>query len=830
MRITANRTALLLVLVGAILTAGVLGFYSVTVSSLRRQAQLQQQRRVEEFAGRLNSYLLVSEQTARSVALLVAPERDRSRVERLLLRTLASTSPIHVYGVGAWFEPYRFSSRIRYFGPYAHRSRAGPPKLVMTYEWCTPAYDFHRQPWYQIGKQGGGTPRFTEPYFDTDYVYMTASQAFFDDKGRFNGVVSVDLILPQLRDIVAQMNRSEHESIFVVTRHGALFAHPEENQLLAWARAHHRQPVSLLDVSAQDLAAFEREHHPHRARVTTTATIPTTGWNVRIATDRATLFSEVSRFQHAVELAVAVFWAACLIGVAGLRRLGHIQAELAARRRVQEELAKSERKLREVLETAVDAVVAFDATGRIVDWNAQAQTLFGWKREEALGRSVGETLFPEWQRHDFDAAQLINRRVELRALHRDIGEFPVEMTLNDIRADGYHLYYAFVADITKRHLVEMERQRLLAQVRQHSAELQALIDHMMESVVACDAEGRISFANKAGLKLLALEASDLGLMRPLEETDIRHWRTWDGRPFNVEDVPIIRALHGETVHDVEVVLFTRHESRRYLRVSAVPIRDAEGRLRAAVAVARDVSEEVEFERMQDEFVKVAAHELKTPITVTKAYADLLLSMPEDLSARQRAMLEAIVRGARRIDRVAIELLDISQLHLGRLKVLKQPLDLGAVVGEALREFAPRHPHHPIRLNVSGTAIVNADRQRLTQVVRELLDNAVTYSPDGGDVDIELQVNEQEAQIAVRDHGIGIPREKQARVFERFYRAHSGTSHDYGGIGVGLYISREMVLRHGGRVWFESEEGRGSTFYIALPLLVPAEAGKVVLHG
>jgi len=192
------------------------------------------------------------------------------------------------------------------------------------------------------------------------------------------------------------------------------------------------------------------------------------------------------------------------------------------------------------------------------------------------------------------------------------------------------------------------------------------------------------------------------------------------------------------------------------------------------------------------------------------------------------MLEAIVRGAERIDRVAIELVDISQLHLGRLKVRKQPLELGAVLASVVKEVSPLHPHHPIHLQLDATAMVNADHQRLTQVLMELLNNAATYSPEGGDIDVALHVSEREAHIAVRDHGIGIPRKKQARVFQRFYRAHSGTPHDYGGIGVGLYISREMVLRHGGRMWFESEEGQGTTFYVTLPLFTITQGGREVV--
>ncbi|MHB8993407.1 MAG: sensor histidine kinase, partial [Chloroflexota bacterium] len=115
------------------------------------------------------------------------------------------------------------------------------------------------------------------------------------------------------------------------------------------------------------------------------------------------------------------------------------------------------------------------------------------------------------------------------------------------------------------------------------------------------------------------------------------------------------------------------------------------------------------------------------------------------------------------------------------------------------------------------AVVKGDRDRLEQVLVNLLDNAIRYSPTEREIEVGVVVRDREAIVSVRDHGVAIPREKQGRIFQRFYRAHTGTPHDYGGMGVGLYISREIVSRHLGRMWFESEKGRGSCFYFSLPL-------------
>ena len=125
-------------------------------------------------------------------------------------------------------------------------------------------------------------------------------------------------------------------------------------------------------------------------------------------------------------------------------------------------------------------------------------------------------------------------------------------------------------------------------------------------------------------------------------------------------------------------------------------------------------------------------------------------------------------------------------------------------------------HRRLVVNAPATVVVSADRLRLEQAARRLVDNAIRYSPLGGDVDIDVAPSDNDVMISVRDRGIGIPADQQNRIFELCFRAHAGTTHDVGGLGIGLFMAREITVRHGGAMWFESEEGRGSTFYMRLP--------------
>jgi signal transduction histidine kinase len=153
------------------------------------------------------------------------------------------------------------------------------------------------------------------------------------------------------------------------------------------------------------------------------------------------------------------------------------------------------------------------------------------------------------------------------------------------------------------------------------------------------------------------------------------------------------------------------------------------------------------------------------------------------------------------------------------------LDLTELVAQTVDRIDLTTSKHQVRLTRADPVVLRGDRDRLESVILTLLDNAIRYMPRGGPIDVEVTVLEKEAVVSVRDEGVGIPKAKQAHIFERFYRAHTGTPYDYGGMGVALYIARKIVAQHGGRTWFESEENKGSTFSFSLPLEQPASGQK-----
>jgi signal transduction histidine kinase len=224
-------------------------------------------------------------------------------------------------------------------------------------------------------------------------------------------------------------------------------------------------------------------------------------------------------------------------------------------------------------------------------------------------------------------------------------------------------------------------------------------------------------------------------------------------------------------------------------------------------------------RSRDEFLSVVAHEFKTPITALLGYTQLVQRRAAaQLAERDRRALQVIGEQATRLSRLVETLLDVSRLQLGRLHLEQRPLDLCRLVEQVVDELRGTCPAHRIVVACGDAVELVGDAVRLRQVLQNLIDNAVKYSPSGGRVRVSVARQGGWAHLAVADEGIGIPSAALGHIFERFYRAENIGQHgDISGFGIGLYLVQELVAHHGGRVAVESVEGQGSTFTVWLPL-------------
>ncbi len=361
-------------------------------------------------------------------------------------------------------------------------------------------------------------------------------------------------------------------------------------------------------------------------------------------------------------------------------------------------------------------------------------------------------------------------------------------------------------------LLQVLLARMVVALRRRDERVRATIDSMPDAVAVVDPEARVVDVNRAAVELLGV-TDQAELLLPLPVLAQRfQLRRSDGSPF---PPAVLGAVKGETLRDHEAI-FRRPDGRDvYVEITASPVRQGSGRQRGlAVAVVRDMTELRRFEEMREDFLATAGHEFKTPLAVIKAQAQLLQRRTE-VDPRG---LQVLNRQVERLTRLTHQLVELSRLRLGGAELRRETYDLGEQVAEVLTRLQSLAAGHRLTLARREPAPVHADRERMEQVLVNLVDNAVKFSPGGCDVETTMARQGGEVQVSIRDMGVGIPRDKQARIFERYYRAHAGTAEDYGGIGVGLDMSREIVSRHGGRMWFESEPGVGSIFSFTLPLV------------
>ncbi len=371
--------------------------------------------------------------------------------------------------------------------------------------------------------------------------------------------------------------------------------------------------------------------------------------------------------------------------------------------------------------------------------------------------------------------------------------------------------------ITSALLFELIRRSDVG-LRALGAEVRATFDSMLDGVLVVDTRHQIVEANRAAMELLGVERKE-ELLIPLEEWGRSfHLRYVDGTAVPPDQYASVRALAGERVPAYDAVVRRRDGRDVFVSVTAAPVRDASSQLELAVAVLRDVSAARRLDEMREEFLATAAHEFKTPLAVIKAHAQVM----QRRSPPDPEGLTVIQRQVERLNRLVEHLLDTSRLRVRSGEGRRDTFDLTALAAEVVERTRAVAPGHRLTVAASGATVVSADRDRILRVITSLVDNAVRFSPHGGAVAIEITASGREAVVSVSDRGVGIPAERQARIFERYYRAHAGTPQDYGGLGLGLDMSREIVSRHGGRMWFESTPGMGSTFHFSLPLSVRPE--------
>jgi signal transduction histidine kinase len=304
-----------------------------------------------------------------------------------------------------------------------------------------------------------------------------------------------------------------------------------------------------------------------------------------------------------------------------------------------------------------------------------------------------------------------------------------------------------------------------------------------------------------------------------ETTDGRTlYLTMVNLPYRDERGRIVGLLYLVEDH-TEAGILKQHlsQSRNELRLAQAQLARQNLELAAANAELRRLDE------LKSTFVSVAAHELRSPLTAIQGYLEMLIDRDVGpLSAQQREYLEIIQISAERLLRITGSLLNVTRIETGRVDLVLQPTDLFALIERVAAEYEPQvtaRAQHLALHHVPGLPPVLCDPVRTAQIVGNLVSNAIKYTPPGGHIDIRIDRAQDEGfvQMSVTDDGAGIRLEDHDKLFKRFFRAASAVQAGTSGTGLGLYITRSLVELHGGRIWFESASGQGSTFCVTLPV-------------
>jgi two-component system phosphate regulon sensor histidine kinase PhoR len=352
------------------------------------------------------------------------------------------------------------------------------------------------------------------------------------------------------------------------------------------------------------------------------------------------------------------------------------------------------------------------------------------------------------------------------------------------------------------------QQELERQIAGRESDTQTIVGAMEDGVLVVDARSRITLMNPTFQKLFDLREPAVGV--PLVEA-VRH--------------ATLDQLVGETLKTREAmrseltVTDSRTHGERHIEVSAVPIKKADDEMSGAVVLLHDVTESKQVDQIRREFIANVSHELRTPLSILRGYIEVLLDEPETPREELARILSIMERHSKRLQRLVDDLLTLAQLESSQATLELSVVRVDELFNNLIRDWKEKLAAKNLKVIVDLTpeaSTFRADGTRLEEVLYNLLDNAVKFSRENGQIHLQAARRGSETVLSVADNGFGISKEHLPRIFERFYRADKARSRELGGTGLGLAIVKHIAQLHGGHVEAESELGQGTTIRVVLP--------------
>ncbi len=509
------------------------------------------------------------------------------------------------------------------------------------------------------------------------------------------------------------------------------------------------------------------------------------------------------------------------------------------RKRAEAALRESEAHTRLIVDTALDAAITIDAEGRITSWNAQAEAIFGWPRQNAVGRLLSDTIIPPQYgdahrrglKHFLATGEgpVLNKRIEITALHQDGREFPVELAISPVKSGETFTFSAFVRDITERKRAD---EALRASERQLSLVYDNVSDIIFYLAVESDDRFRFVSINPAFLKATGLtESQVVGQLVQEVIPEPAH--------------ALVLGNYEEAIRDKKTVTWEEVSvyptGTKHGEVSVTPIFDANGHCTNLIGTVHDITErkqaEEEIRQLNAElehrvlertaqleaanqeleaFSYSVSHDLRAPLRAVIGFAGAVLEdYAERLDAEGRRYLTIIHDSARNMGQLIDDLLMLSRL--GRQQMTLSEIDMTALARSVAEELQRAMPERALQFVIPALPTARGDRALIHQVWVNLLSNAVKFTRfrDQAVIEVGGKAGASENVYVVRDNGVGFDNRYVDKLFGVFQRLHGAD--EFEGTGIGLSIVRRVIHRHGGQVCAEGQVERGAAFYFTLPV-------------
>jgi PAS domain S-box-containing protein len=386
---------------------------------------------------------------------------------------------------------------------------------------------------------------------------------------------------------------------------------------------------------------------------------------------------------------------------------------------------------------------------------------------------------------------------------KDGSVFPVEVSVSGVTIDKTKYIFSAVRDITDRKKIEDK-------LKESEEKYKIIVEGAKDfAIMTLDENGKISSWNEGAKRILGynfdeVQGKNAGLFFP------------DPKDAKKE---IDTAIESGKAADENWHI--KKDGSKFWASGVLMARyDKKGKVVGYIKILRDLTEKMQLEERKDIFIGLAGHELKTPLTTIKAYTQILKrsfkksSTPDPTTTKY---LDKIETHTNKLEELVNDLLDISKIEEGRLGFNPEIYNFDQVLNEIIEDMDQMLPNHSIKKIGVTNKKVNIDKDRISQALGNLIANAAKYSPDNKKVIVKSSVDKKNVICSITDFGIGIPKEKQVKIFEKFYRAENDSNKTISGLGLGLYIADEIIRKHNGQINVESELGKGSTFYITIPI-------------